>query len=244
MHKSHGEAMTKLFFCTIFLTFNLLAEPSRANDLYLRAVDESRFHSCKEVESTAREIARGIQDHVFTVALFPRNGRSLYYPFPAERHGPAAVKWIAGYELSSAPYALFYSVAGAYSFRCRDNQNQILQSTGPDGDPLQLTVATGRATIWHVSDTPLNLARVFVVTDIPLERLDGEQLLAQVKRRLGARFVFLYVRNDAWFLGYSPDSIPYIFTDSVKRITEEEYRATRTMYCNTDQGCFVQPSYY
>jgi hypothetical protein len=208
----------------------------------LHAVDDSLFHSCNEVESKAREFSRDIKDRVYTMGVFPRNGRFLYAGFLSEGYARHAVTWLAGYEPRSSPYALFYFVDGAYTFRCRDDQSHLLESTGPEGDPLQLKLAEGRAAIWHFFFTPINVAHVFVVADVPLTSLSGDQLLAEVTQRLGARVVFLYVRNNPWFLGYSPNSAPYIFTDSFKTITEEQYRASRTLVCYTGQKCGVVPS--
>jgi hypothetical protein len=90
--------------------------------------------------------------------------------------------------------------------------------------------------------TPENMAHVFVVTSIPLEEIKSEELIAKVKEHLGARFMFLYVRNDPWFLGYSQNTVPYIFTDSFIRLSAEDYRKTKTMVCYSDTGCRVRTS--
>ncbi len=87
---------------------------------------------------------------------------------------------------------------GRFKFRCRDSHNRLSQTTGPDGDPLQLLLP-GRTEIWHFDLHNILMAHVYVVTGIPLEKIDGNALLSDVTRRLGAHYVFLYVREDPWF---------------------------------------------
>jgi hypothetical protein len=105
-----------------------------------------------------------------------------------------------------------------------------------------VTLGSGEAEIWHFYFTPINNAHVFAITNIPLGRLDGEALIARVTELLKARHTDLYVRDDPWFLGVAPDALPYLFADYFKKITFSEYRATRTMRCDTIYGCKVGPS--
>ena len=121
-----------------------------------------------------------------------------------------------------------------------------MKLSGPVGghSPLDLNLAVGKVEILHFYFTPINNARVFAVTDAPLDVLDGSGLVAQVKELLSARHMNLYVRNDPWFLGFAPDPLLYLFTDSFKRISYAEYQATRTMSCDTLYDCKVGPSWY
>ena len=87
------------------------------------------------------------------------------------------------------------------------------------------------------------MANVFIVTDQPLNEVDGKELLAQLREQFGVRFGFVYVRNDPWFFGSSGDAAPYIFAaDRFKPISVEEYLNSNTMVCHTDTGCRVAPS--
>jgi|HubBroStandDraft_6_1064221.scaffolds.fasta_scaffold569133_2 hypothetical protein len=230
--------MTKLVLVLSMLMLKLLAQPRSAGGVF-RPVDPALFNNCGQVESGARQLAREIPDRVFIMELYPR-GQTLYFPFPSEfRRTPLAVNWLTSYHPQTSPYAMFYSVDGEYTFRCRDEQNKFVETSGSHGDTLQLTLSTGKAVIWHFDMTPEKMAHVFVVTATPLENINGEELMAEVKKQLGARFMFLYARNDPWFLGYSYDTLPYIFTDSDRKISAEEYRKTRTMVCYTDTRCGV-----
>jgi hypothetical protein len=90
-------------------------------------------------------------------------------------------RWLNNYERETFPYALLYSVNGRYTFRCRDDQNGFVESSGPDGNPLQLTLSNGKAIIWHFDMTAEKMAHVFVVTAIPLQTINGEELMEKVR---------------------------------------------------------------
>ena len=227
----------KLIFAILGLSLSILAQQAGGTGGVLRPVDEDLFVSCNEVEKAALALTRQFSDR--TMQLFPRDRGTLFFPFPSEQHTGAAMNWIASHPLQNFPYALFYSVNAGFKFRCRDNKNQSVETWSPQGDPLELRVPGGKAVVWHFFVTVGNAAHAFVVTDVALNRLGGAELLDQFKQHLGARVVYLYARNDPLFLGYSPDSLPYIFTESFKRMTREEYGRTETMTCFTDQGCSV-----
>jgi len=128
-------------------------------------------------------------------------------------------------------------VNGRYTFRCRDSHEHFTESHGPDGNPLQLRVAEGKAEIWHFSITKYGLAYVFVITDQPLNKVDGKDLMTQ-SEKLGAKSALVYIRNDPWFFASSPDTGPYIFAEDrgYEPITEEEYLKGRTTSCRDDLG--------
>src|ERR1700733_11085012 len=174
--------MTKSIFALGILTIKLLAQPRSVGGV-LRPVDPALFSDCSQVESVARKLAREIPDRVFIMNLYPRGTNPLYFPFPSEYpHTPLAVNWLASYHPQTSPYALFYSVDGEYTFRCRDEQNKFVETSGAHGDTLQLTLSTGKAVIWHFDMTPEKMAHVFVVTATPLESINGEELMAEVKK--------------------------------------------------------------
>jgi hypothetical protein len=234
------------------LPLGALAQPLRGTAGFLRPVDDSLFHSCGKVESRALELASSISDQVYFMELYPMGGKSLFHAFFADGGIEAKFKWLTEYDVNGPPYALFYFVNGAYALRCRDDLGHFFELAGPKGpsksarpggDPFELAKTPGQTVIWHFFLTPINVAHVFVVSQTPLQALDGEELIAQVQERLAARYVFLYVRNDPWFFGYASDSIPFIFADSSKEPTEEQYRATETMVCITGNGgCTVRTS--
>lgn len=218
----------------------------------MRPIDDGLFESCNQVKNRALELAGSLSKPVYFLQLYPKEGRSLFYPFPSDVSTEVKFRWLSEYDPRGHPYALLYFAHGAYSFRCRDNQDHYsessatpkLSSSGREYDPLLVQLTTGTATIWHFWATDTNMDTVYVVTETPLEKLNGEEVLAKVKGRLGARYMFLYVRNDPWFFGYAEDSIPFVFADSFRRITESEYRATHTMVCYSDSGCKVVRSLY
>jgi hypothetical protein len=208
-----------------------------------RPVEADLFHDCGGLATAATKLARAVPDRAFVMELFPKNEHSLFYPFASETViTPLAIQWIDKYQPTNFPYALLYWVDGKHTLRCRDDQHRFTESSGPDGDVLQLRLSAGNAVIWHFFVTPVDVAHVFVVTQIPLNKIDGQELMREVKRQLGARYVFIYTRNDPWFFGYSPDTLPYIFTESFKRISELEYLGTNTAVCDSDTGCRVWPS--
>lgn len=139
---------------------------------------------------------------------------------------------------------LVFYLNGAYTLRCRDNDGHYVKSSGPSVrvSPLDLDLGSGKAEIWYFYLTPgYRNAFVYIVTDASLTTLsepDETRLMNQVKELLNARFVqAVYLRNDPWFLGTASNSLVYLFTDSFKRITLEEFRATKTMWCNQNTGC-------
>lgn len=209
-------------------------------------VPVATFDSCGGAEESAKELSKAIPDPVYVMELFPSDQYTQFFPFLTDRGGylQQALSWLTSYRNQALPpRALIYVVNGGYAFRCRDNHEHFAEAYGPGGDPLQLKTAAGKAEIWHFSITPEGLAHVFIVTDRALGDVDGEDLMAQVKQKLGTHFTFLYVRNDPWFLGSSSDAAPYIFAaDRFKFITEEDYRNSKTMLCRTDIGCKVSPN--
>jgi hypothetical protein len=230
------------WFCAIFC-FDASAQQTSRIDYKSLPVEDSLFNNCGEVEILARQLSPGTSDRTYTIELFPRSHGTSVFPFPSEHSVSAVTGWIASHDQSGHPFAMFYSVNGAYAFRCRDIQNRFVESASPESDPFQITLTAGRAVIWHFDLYNRNMAHVFVVTDVALGRINGEAVLREITRRLGARFVFLYIRNDPWFFGYSSDSTPYIFADSAKALTEKAYKATETMSCMTGQTCRVGPSW-
>ena len=232
--------MLKPILVVAFLCLSVFAQRNSIYNNTPLPVDENLFRSCIDVERVAQQVRPNIPDRVYTVELYSERRGTPVFPFPSDSLPTDATRWMGNRELTPSPFAMFYSVNGGYKFRCRDLQNRFVESTGSGSDPLRLDIVTGATVIWHFNITARHMAHAFVVTDASLERLNGKQLLDEVAQRIGARFLFLYVRNDPWFYGYSSDSTPYLFADSLKPITEEEYRATRTMECSTDQGCRVR----
>ena len=236
--------MKTLLVATALLCCSAVGQNTTGRFGYLRSVDETVFDSCSGVEVLALEVSRKIDDDVYFMQLFPKGRAPHVSIFGSEGYGQDATAWLLKHRPKEFPYAVFYFAKGSYTLRCRDTQGRSLEVTGPLGSPPLLKVPSGSAKIWHFYFTPINAAHVFVVTDAPLDALDGEALMAQVKERLNANYVYLYIRNDPWFLGEAPDPLPYIFTDSYQRMTEDEYRASRTMTCYSDSRCLVGPSVY
>jgi hypothetical protein len=205
---------------------------------YLRLPLDSRiFESCAEVEKVAREADPPTKDRVYTIELFARKKGAFSLAFPSEHSVSDVTQWIAANKNKTFPTAMFYAVDGRYKFRCRDSQNRLSQTTGAEGDPLQLSVTGGKAEIWHFDLYNVYMAHLYVVTDVPLDKIDGKDVLAQASRKLGARFAFLYIRRDPWFYEHSLDATPYIFSDWSKVLDGEQYRATQTLDCMTGHGC-------
>jgi hypothetical protein len=209
---------------------------------YLRAMDDGAFDSCDSVRTRALEFSQPIKDNVYLMELFPRSHGPLLSLFGSTGKRQDAVAWISRYRPERSPYALLYFVNGTYALRCRDIQGRFMELSGPTGNPLALRSLGGNGEIWHFYFTPINAAHVFVVTNASLDALDGESLMAEVAERLKARFVYLRVRNDPWFLSVAPNPLPYIFADSYKRLTEEEYSASRSLTCRTNSRCVLGPS--
>lgn len=213
-------------------------------------VPPATFESCRDVEASAKEFSNESPLWVYAVESFPSDQRSLFLPFLSDDLRDdggflwQALAWLNSYRNQAPPpRAILYFVNGRYAFRCRDNKGHFSESYGPRGNPLQLKMASGEAEIWHFSITENGMANVFIVTDQPLDQVDGKELMSQVKEQLGARFSFIYVRNDPWFFHSSSDAAPYIFAaDRFKPITEEEYMNGKTLVCRTDIGCRVSPN--
>src|SRR5579883_3224914 len=235
------RTMKKATILTLLLSPNLLAQ--LWTDGYLRPLEPTVFHDCAQVEQRAREVAASIGDRSFLIQLFPSNHRSLSFPFPTDQAlAPRALEWLADYRPEDSPYALLYSLDGKYAFRCRDDQNRRSGLSGDNTNLLQLQAVGGSAVIWHFFMTPQYMAHAFVVAQMPLEQINGIELMNAVKNRLGARYLFLYVRNDPWFLRYSYDTLPYVFSDSYGTITAEKYRRSKTLVCFSDTGCRLKQS--
>ena len=202
-------------------------------------ISTTLFHSCSDVEAEAKALAKNITDPINVMELYSSNPHGLTSPFLMDAGGvlPQAEGWINSYRaMGPPPGALLFSVDGKYTFRCRDDQGHVVESSGAGGDPLQLVVPGGKAEIRYFSISPQGMAHVFIVTDRALDEVNGEDLMAQIKQRLHTRSTFIYIRDDPWFLGYSGDSGPYIFADQFEPITRDEYLKTRTIYCETFAG--------
>lgn len=179
---------------------------------YYGSIPPASFHSCPDVEANAKTFAKEITDHIYVMESFPSDQYGSLRPFVSDVGLlPQAQRFIYSYQASVHPAALLFSVDGKYAFHCGDDQGHIVRSHGPDGDPLDLKVAGGKAEIRYFAITPQGMAHVFIIADRPLDEINGQDLMAQVKQRLSTHFIFMYVRNDPWFLGYALDSGPYIF---------------------------------
>jgi hypothetical protein len=233
-----------ILLCTFFAPSIVFAQQRYGASGFLQRLDDDLFHDCARIKEIALQSTESIHDSVYNLVLVPQSSASAFFSFPSDSSTAMPIKWLATYRSDRLPIASFYSVGPEYSFHCRDSHNRLVNSSGPEGDPLQLNLTDGGTYILHFSLFGKRSARVMIVTNSALDTLNGEMLLTEVTRRLDARFVYLYVRNDPWFLGYSSDTLPYVFTDGVRRLTEAEYRATRTMVCETDRGCKLVPSLY
>jgi len=202
-------------------------------------LDETAFGSCASVEEFARAFDPGLRDHIYTLELYTRDKGSPAAPFASERHLNSVTQLVARQRPLTFPIAMFYSIDGRYHFRCRDASNRETDKAGSAGDPLQLPTRTGRAEILHFDLWNNYMAHVYVVTGTSLNDIGGEALLAQVTQLLKAHYVFLYVRQDPWFLEYSLDPAPFIFADASKAISDEVYRATQTLICETGHACHL-----
>jgi hypothetical protein len=240
----HPVAMVSLkkitFIAFACLLSGAFAQRSDISGRIVRAVDDKVFKSCDQVEQIAQGLQRETRDRVFIAELFPKSRGSLFTTFVSDTgRTQALVWWMSRGRSQSSPFALFYSVNGAYTLRCRDDEGRFSELTGPEGNPLQLKLASGNAKILHFYFTPINVVHVFVIAEVPLETIDGKRLMADIQARLGARFIFLCVRNDPWFFSYSSDNLPFVFIDSPDNIAEKQYRAGRTLACSTIQRCSV-----
>ena len=214
---------------------------------FTQEVPSATFESCVDVESSAVKLAMASPLWVYLTEFFPKDQRSLIWPFLSDAASSSwqALKWL---NLTSkerlGSRAVYYFVNGKYAFRCRDNKGRYSESHGSNGNPLELTIGSGKGEIWHFSITETGSADVFVITDQRLDQVNGKELMAQLKQRLGSKFSITYVRDDPWFFGYSNDTAPYIFAaDRFSGITKEEYLNSNTMVCRTDTGCHVERSH-
>jgi hypothetical protein len=201
-------------------------------------LDDAAFADCHEVLNRAKSFGADIQKPVYFMELFPRSqpGR---LGFLSETTASQSESWIANSDPKTQLRGLFYFVNGSYTLRCRDSRGRYVKLSGPsDGEgPLELDLPSGKAEIWHYFFTKISVAHVFLITKSPLKTVDGDALMARVTKLLSARMVFLYVRNDPWFLGDVFDPLPFFFTDGFKTITLQQYLVSPTLTCYTDSGC-------
>lgn len=228
-----------LIICTFCLTAPAQTLDARGT---AHPVEDGLFRNCNDVMSFAMTLTSGIKEPVFFIQLFPSGHASLFSPFVSDGTSWAAAEWVAKYQPLGFPYALLYRVDGTFVMRCRDYENHLWELTSSERNPLIFNLPVGQVRLLHFYKTIGNVAHVFAVTDIALSKVAGDDLLAAVTQELGARIVFLYVRNDPWFFGYAPDSLPYIFADMNKKLTEKQYEVTRSMVCVSGQGCRVRLS--
>ncbi len=217
---------------------------ARAQPLtHQHALEDGMFQSCDAVLARALSLSADIHESAYMMELYPKTRGTAAFPFPSEVTGQSAAQWIATHDTKTMPEALFYFIRGAYSLRCRGNDGRYVELSGPFGaKPLELDVGSGKGAIWYFWVRAFDHnAFVWVVTDVSLKSLtkpDGIRLMQQVKELLSARFVqAVYLRNEPWFLGTAPNSLIYLFTDSFPRMTLEEYKATKTLWCNQNAGC-------
>lgn len=234
--------MARLLLIGAVMSFGMLAQAQPLTHQY--ALDDRVFQSCDDVLHRAVALSTDIRESAYVMELYSQSRGSLDYLFASETKSSESTGWIASHDTKSIPYALFYFIKGAYTLRCRGKDGGYVKLSGPPGgaSPLDLEIGSGKAEIWYFSLTPdYRNAFVYIVTDISLNTLsepDETRLMEHVRELLGARFVqAVYLRNDPWFLGAAPNSLMYLFTDSFKGITLEEYRATKTMWCNQKTGC-------
>ena len=237
--------MPRLGFLTketaIFLltTFALMGQRTK----FIQSVARDDFHNCKDVENDALKFGKDVQDPTYFMVLYPGDKPSYYYfhsPafFSEIPWSPAAFAWIGGVAPETLADAIFYSVPGGYTFRCRDDQGRFTQSSSAGGDVLALAFSWGKAVIWHFT-LGIGVPSVFVTTDVALDKINGDELMVKVKQVLGAKAVLLYVRNDPWFFGYAYDIGAFMFTNGRERLTVEEYLKTKTMLCDGAWGCRI-----
>jgi len=169
------------------------------------------------------------------MVLFPIGGRSPYFPFLSERSLDDIATWISDSAAGTTSYGLLYLIGESYLFRCRDDQGRTTELAGPKGNPLQFE---NGITFLHF-EMALDYANVYLLSKGPLKAIDGAGLLANVTRRLGVRRVFLFVRNDPWFLAEARNTLPFAFTQGYPKISLEEYRASQTLMCYTFEQCHL-----
>lgn len=236
-----SRAKAKLIFA--FCVATLTASAQRfSNSLHFpQKVPLPTFESCGDAEASAKQFSKAIPNRVYVLELLPSNQQSLFVPFLSDAGGFLWQALRYSYRSQAPPpRAILYFVNGRYAFRCRDNHEHFTESSGPDGNPLRLGIAPSKDEIWHFSITEEGMAHVFIVTDQPLDEVDGGELMAQLREKLGMKVGFVYVRNDPWFFASSGDAAPYIFAaDRFKPMSEEEYLNGKTLVCRSDIGCKV-----
>jgi hypothetical protein len=204
---------------------------------YSRPIDDKIFNTCTEVESEALKLASEIPEQTFTIEIHPKSGTKLIGSFISERsdtYDMAAVDALADH--SREPIAHYYAVRGGHHLRCRDANGSVSESS-----TLPWMQSTAQFQVWHFTRSDTDMDHAYVITKEPLDSIDGPKLLRDVSQLLGARFLFLYARNDPWFYGFVSSAMPYVFADLSKRITSlEAFKATKTLICYTDSGCKVR----
>jgi hypothetical protein len=230
----------------LFLSLVLPAKNFADAGMHRYALEDSVFQTCGEVYKRSMAFSRDVHETVYLLEVYPYSHPGRFLPFPSGATAMSAASWLSRFvPATSGPYALLYSVNGRNTLRCRNsegNYTELSDSSGGNG-ALDLDLHPGKAEIWHFFFTPVNAAHVFVITDLPLDRIDGTALMRRVKELLKARYVYLYVRNDPWFLGMEFDPLGYLFTDSFKQITASEYKTSQTLACDTSSGCKLGTSW-
>ena len=236
--------MTRLFVVPLlFFSYTAApAQPTSRIDHVRLSVDEATFGSCSQVESLAERAVPSTGDAVYTVEVSSREKSSFAVPFLSDRSTGQVAQWIAEQAPKAYPFAMLYKINGRYAFRCRDSRDRLSETHDASGNPLDLSLVGGHGVIWHFDLYNSHMAHVYVVTNMSLGQINGDQVLDQVTKLLQARYVFLYIRRDPWFLGYSLDAAPYVFSDSSKLLDDAAYRASLTLACVTNQGCQVGSS--
>jgi hypothetical protein len=211
--------------------------------LHPHALEPVTFQNCDAVLSRALSLSADIHEYAYVMELYPGSKGRLDYAFPSEVTASYAARFLAGFDPKVHPNALFYFVGGTYTLRCRDTTGRYVERVGPFGasGPLHLTLASGKATIWHFFTWQAGGAQVFVITKTPLDALDGAALMARVKEFLHVRGLMLWVRNDPWFFNQEFNPLGYLFTGAYKRISYAGYRSTPIMRCDNTYGCKVSP---
>jgi hypothetical protein len=230
----------KLSFYVTFAAICVDARAQQGGSAHVRiAVEQELFANCAKVEKYSPLTKPEGNDRVYSIELYPKLGGGSATTFMSEHSAESVAAWMKTELGHSKPIAMFYFIDGAYAFRCRDSMDRFHESSS-GGNPLQLTSDTY---ILHFDVYDNQMVYVYVVTKEPLEAVDGDQMLARVSKLLGARFVFLYIRNDPWFYGYVHDSSPFMFSDLSRAISAPDYLKTKTTSCVTGQGCRLRASW-
>jgi hypothetical protein len=235
-------SMTKSFVFAMFCLGAVGQQTTRVNHSRL-PVDDALFENCSSIETIAQQHDVGGPEQAYSIELYPKYAGSPVFPFLSEQTIGMVTRWLGAERRARTPLAIMYSVAGRSLLKCRDTSGALHEISSSSGSPLDLEIAGMSAKILHFDFYNKKMAHVYVVATAALDAIDGADVLDRVTRLLGARFVFLYIRNDPWFYGYSPDSSPYMFTDLSNMLTEEQYLKTQTMSCMTTYGCHLGPSW-